>query len=152
MSRYADGTGVPESASRADIERMLRRAGATAMAAGYDGAHHWLSFTLAGREVRVEVEMPNRFDRQFTHTPERGTQRTAAQADKAWETERRRRWRVLALLVKAKLTAIEEGVSTLEREFLADIVVPNTGGQTLWQVVADRELLGSPLRAIEGRP
>ena len=46
----------------------------------------------------------------------------------------RQRWRALVLIVKAKLEAIEAGISTLEREFLADIIMPNN--QTVGQWLA----------------
>ena len=38
------------------------------------------------------------------------------------------------LIVKAKLEAIEAGISTIEREFLADVVMPNN--QTVGQWLA----------------
>lgn len=41
------------------------------------------------------------------------------------EQENRRRWRCLALVIKAKLEAVESGITTLEQEFLAHIVLPN---------------------------
>lgn len=40
--------------------------------------------------------------------------------------EVRQRWRALLLTVKAKLEAVECGISTLEQEFLAFIVLPNS--------------------------
>ena len=40
------------------------------------------------------------------------------------EQEIKSRWRALALVVKAKLEAVECGISTLENEFLAFIVLP----------------------------
>lgn len=45
--------------------------------------------------------------------------RTAADA------EERRRWRALLLLLKAKIEVIMAGDSTVEREFLAHVMLPN---------------------------
>ena len=43
--------------------------------------------------------------------------------------------RVLALVVKAKLEAVECGIATFEEEFYAHIVMP--GGKTLYQLTRD---------------
>lgn len=49
----------------------------------------------------------------------------------------RERWRALVLLVKAKLELVALGISTVEREFLADIALPD--GRTVHEAM--RELL-----------
>ncbi len=47
---------------------------------------------------------------------------------KRWvESEERRRWRAQLLLIKAKLEMIATGETTVEREFLADMVLPDGG-------------------------
>lgn len=48
---------------------------------------------------------------------------------KEWEQACRQKWRALALVVKAKLEAVESGISEFEEEFLAHIVLPD--GQTV---------------------
>lgn len=73
------------------------------------------------REVRLEVPMP--------HEAEVGTKAKA-------EAAMRQRWRALVLVLKAKLEAVASGISTLESEFLAGIVLPN--GMTLGQAVIPR--------------
>ncbi|MCJ2127688.1 hypothetical protein [Methylobacterium sp. E-045] len=40
-------------------------------------------------------------------------------------------WRALFIILKAKLVAIDRGVSTVEQEFLAHVVLPD--GQTVGQ-------------------
>jgi hypothetical protein len=37
----------------------------------------------------------------------------------------RQRWRALALVIKAKLEAVEAGITIFEEEFLAHIVLPD---------------------------
>jgi hypothetical protein len=37
----------------------------------------------------------------------------------------RQRWRALALVIKAKLEAVEAGISSVEDEFLSFIMLPN---------------------------
>ena len=39
----------------------------------------------------------------------------------------RQRWRALLLIIRAKLEAVESGITTLESEFLANIVLPDGG-------------------------
>jgi hypothetical protein len=50
------------------------------------------------------------------------------------DRELRRRWRALLMVIKAKLVSVEDGISTIEREFMADVVLPN--GKTLGEWVA----------------
>lgn len=132
--RYAEGTDVPSVASRAEIERMLRRAGATAFSYAWDddARTERLEFVLDRRHIRFSIALPTVNDPTFNRTPT-GKQRTAAAARAARDDEFKRRWRVLALLVKAKLTAITEDVSTVEREFLADLVLGD--GRTVAEAI-----------------
>lgn len=43
MSRYAEGTDVPVERSKAQIEEILRRYGASAFASGWDKQHAMLA-------------------------------------------------------------------------------------------------------------
>lgn len=52
---------------------------------------------------------------------------------KECEKEGRRRWRCLVIAIKAKLECVESGITTLEDEFMAHIVLPN--GQTVGHVM-----------------
>lgn len=47
-----------------------------------------------------------------------------------------RRWRALLLVTKAKFEAVASGISTVEREFLADLVLPN--GRVVQEELAPR--------------
>ncbi|MEV7574428.1 hypothetical protein AB0P28_15150 [Pseudarthrobacter sp. NPDC089323] len=47
--------------------------------------------------------MPDRNDRKITHTPARGTARSAEATAAEYERAVRQAWRALALVVKAKL-------------------------------------------------
>ena len=44
----------------------------------------------------------------------------------------RQRWRALALIVKAKLEAVEAGISSFELEFLPYPMLPNGGTVGAW--------------------
>ena len=123
MTRYAQGTDVSADRSRAEIERTLTRYGATAFMYGWEAGRAVVQFRMADRLVRFDLPMPDPQDPGFTHHS-RG-RRTADAAAKAYEQATRQRWRALALVVKAKLEAVEAGIATFEREFLAHIVLPD---------------------------
>lgn len=133
MTRYAQNTSVSSDASRAEIERTISRYGASSFAYGWEEDRAVIGFKLNCRQVRFVLPMPNRQDREFTHTPSRGTVRTEAVAATEYEKAVRQRWRALALVVKAKLEAVEAGIVTFDEEFLAHIVLP--GGQSVHDAV-----------------
>lgn len=129
MPKYAADTSVSSERSRAEIESTLRRYGASAFGYMTNDDTAVVMFEAHGRRIRFQLPMPDPKAREFTHTPARGTMRTATQRHEEWEKACRQRWRALALCIKAKLEAVEAEISTFEREFLANIVLPN--GQTV---------------------
>jgi hypothetical protein len=129
MPTYAADTCVSTEKSRAEIERTLTRWKATQFMYGWDQDRAIVGFVMANRQIRFVLAMPDRNAREFTHTPARGTRRSAAQQAEAYEQAVRQRWRALNLVIKAKLEAVESGISTFDAEFLAQLVLPN--GQTV---------------------
>lgn len=129
MSRgYASGTTVSIERSRHELEQLLIKRGATAFAYGWQDERVMIGFQHSGRHIRFFLPMPSRTDRAVLYTPTR--QRRAPSAiEKVFQQELRRRWRSLLLIVKAKMEAIESGVTTFDDEFLPYIVLPN--GQTI---------------------
>ena len=111
MGKYAENTAVPSSRSRDEIERTLSRYGATQFAYAWAEGRGMIGFALNGKQIRLSVPLPDRSDREFTHTPTRGTLRSPAQQEEAYERAVRQRWRALALVVKAKLEAVKTGIS-----------------------------------------
>jgi hypothetical protein len=125
VSRYAEHTSVSADRSRSEIESTLRRYGADQFMYGWDQTSAVVMFQADGRRVKFVLPLPDARSREFTHTPTRNTPRTTAQAEQAWEQACRQRWRALALVIKAKLEAVEAGITTFEDEFLANIMLPN---------------------------
>ncbi len=123
--RYATDTNVSSERSRAEIERILARWQAKSFMYGYDDTHAVIQFDTQNRRVRFVLPMPARDAREFTHTPSRGTLRSPAQTAEAYEKAVRQRWRALALVIKAKLEAIESGISSFDVEFLGQLVLPD---------------------------
>lgn len=133
MGTFAASTSVSSEKSRAEIERILQRYGATGFLYGWDADQAVLGFVVADRQVKFILPMPDRNAREFWRTPSKGLHRTPAQAAEAFDQAVRQRWRALALVIKAKLEAVESGITTFEDEFLAHIVLPN--GSTVGQWV-----------------
>jgi hypothetical protein len=125
MSRYAADTSVSADRSRAEIERTLSKYGANQFLYGWDGPKAVIGFRMGGRMIRFLLPLPEKDSVEFTHTRSRGTRRSDAQAYLAWEQATRQRWRALALVIKAKLEAVESGITTFEEEFLAHTLLPN---------------------------
>jgi hypothetical protein len=131
VGRFAESTKVSVEKSKAEIERTLGRYGAEAFSYGWEKERAVVGFRVMGKYVRFNLVLPQRKDRKFTHTPSTDKPRTAAQAEKAWEQSCRASWRALNLVIKAKLEAVETGITSFEEEFLAHLMLPN--GETVGQ-------------------
>lgn len=138
MTRYAANTEVSSDRSRAEIERTLQRYGADQFMYGWEHGRAAIGFRMNDRQVRFVLPMPDRYDHEFTLTPT-GRKRSDSQAHQEWEKACRQRWRALALVVKAKLEAVESGITEFEDEFLAHIVLPDgtTAGTWMRPQIAD---------------
>ncbi len=120
--------------TRTELEDLCRRYGATGFVTGWLGERASVGFEMGGRQVRVELRLPHPSDAKFTRDGN-GKTRKPDVAGRAWEQACRQSWRVLLLLVRAKLEAIESGVATFEEEFLANLVIPGGGGTTVGERV-----------------
>ena len=141
---YAAGTSVPGDRTRVDIERLLHKHGADSFLYASEGHRVLIGFRLGGRAVRMELPLPPPDSPLFTETPS-GRARTATAAREAMEQDHRRRWRSQLLVIKAKLVAVADGISTLEREFMADLVAADgrTVGESLRPML--EQCMGAPL-------
>lgn len=145
MGKYAANTEVSEEKSRAEIETILRRYGADAFSYGWEADRAIITFRAHDRVIKFEIPMPQRSE--FVEYKDRyGYMK--ARSDNAvwteWQKARRQRWRALALVVKAKLEAVECGISEFELEFLANIVLPDgsTVGKFVLPKVAEAYVTG----------
>jgi hypothetical protein len=124
MADYAAGTTVAAERSRLELEKLLRRFGADQFGYGWQDTREVIMFRIHDRAVRMELPVPDKASAAFRLTAA-GRRRTDTATLQAYEAEIRRRWRSLVLIVRAKLTAVTDGISTVEREFLADVVLPD---------------------------
>lgn len=134
MGTYAEKTSVSISKTKADLEEMIIRAGAEQFVSGYKENTAMIGFAMANRQIRFILPLPDRHSEEFWVTPAGRKRRTADAAYAAWEQACRSRWRALYLIVKAKLEAVETGISTIEREFFYDVVLPD--GKTVGEWMA----------------
>ena len=134
MTRYAEHTTVPVEKTRAELERLLRKHGAGQFAFLNDTERGSavVVFRLDGRNVKLSVSLPTlgELEARARSKPPHGwhswygPKRNTWLADQLAQQERQR-WRSLLLVTKAKLELITDGSSTVEREFLPDILLPN---------------------------
>lgn len=128
MRAYAQGTDVPVEKSRAEIDRLLSANGATTTAIlnNEEISVAAIVFTVKGARFRIELPLPKLEDVRKAAQTRRGID--LAQL-------RRERWRAVLLLLKSKLEIVRLGLSSVEREFMADMVLP--GGATVHQALAE---------------
>lgn len=88
------------------------RYGAEGFAYGWQGKNVMIGFMLRDRRMQFVLPLPDMGNNK-----------------QKYEQEIRSKWRALFLIIKAKLEAVESGITTLEDEFLAHIVLP--GGETV---------------------
>ena len=130
--KYASGTTVSSELSRLEIERVLVRYGADQFAYAMGESRAMIAFRLEARQIRFLLPLPTR--EEYRYTPGRHVERSEKSWQDAWEQACRQRWRALLLVVKAKLEDVECGISTVESEFMAHIVLP--GGETVGDFMA----------------
>jgi len=135
MRYYASETTVAWEKSRDEIELVLKRYRCTHFGYMTTPAGVMIAFMRDKVPYRIEVPLPDPKSKDIRYKPN-GQERSELQQRKELDQEQRRRWRVLLLLIKAKLEWVSLGMSTVEKEFLADISLPN--GTTLGQWAAQQ--------------
>lgn len=106
--RYAEDTRVPVERSQQELRKLLTRFEADKIMTYWDDQQTVIVFRARGRMIKMHLPLDN-------PTPQ----------------EERAAWRQLLLILKAKITAIDAGITTFEREFLADTMLPD--GSTVGQ-------------------
>jgi hypothetical protein len=98
---YAERTDVPVSRSKAEIEKLVKKHGATAFGIMESGDLVQIAFAMQDRNVLFRVRIPD-----------------TAQKERSM-------WRALLLTIKGKLESAERGIESFEDAFLANIVMPD---------------------------
>ena len=123
--KYAASTNVSSEKSKSEIEIILRRYGADQFLSGWRDGQAMIGFRMSNKMIRFLVPLPSVSDKGIALNGW-GHKRRQDQIEKAFDQACRQRWRALALVVKAKLEAVECGIATFEEEFMAHIVLPGT--------------------------
>jgi hypothetical protein len=137
--RYAENTVVPVERSKAEIEGLLIRYGATQFASGWSDGKATIGFKMNDRLIRFDLPLPRKDEKQFTHRKPRASWREPQKlpeetAVKLWSQACRSAWRALTLVVKAKLEAVAGGITTFEQEWGMFVVMPN--GRTVGEMIS----------------
>jgi len=110
--RFAERTAVPVGQSQDSVKKLLKGAGSDQIAVYEAADKSAVAFRVDGRFYRITVPI--------------------VVGKAVAEQEERRAWRLLLLLLKAKLEAVREGATTIEREFLADMLMPDGSTVAEW--------------------
>lgn len=126
---FAAGTKVPEIVTHQQIRSLLRRYGCSETGSYDTPDAEVLLFARDRVTYRFTLPIPDEETaKQSIYDRTGPKERRHYPGPEAQQRERARRLRALLAVVKAKLIAVDEGISTLEQEFLAEIVTDN--GQT----------------------
>lgn len=142
---YATETEVPVERSRAQIEALLTRHGAEGYHTGWQAASGddpgWdaVEFMWKGKVIRFRIPRPTakRAGKWQPWALDRyGMGLSGPRLQRAIDQRTRSQWRVLFLVIKAKLEAVEAGVAVFEEEFLSFIVTAS--GDTVGEILVPR--------------
>lgn len=97
VRRFAQETTISVEKSKAEIEGLLTRYGATSFMSGSNQVDAMIAFEMRDRKIIFRMRLPSKQDRRFTHTPQRELVRDPDEATREWEQACRSRWRALAL-------------------------------------------------------
>lgn len=136
MSLYAQDTSVSVERSRDEIEQLLKRYGADAFGYMTEAKGAAIHFKAGGLFLRFTLPMPTETD--VAKGPS-GRRHPPGSLKRLMEKEQRRRWRSLALLIKAKLDSVASKITVFQEEFMAHIILPGgkTVGETAIPLIAD---------------
>lgn len=132
---YATNTTVSVEKSKMEIDALLAKHGASSRGIVVDDEKGTalIGFVRGGLQYRLAVPLPLPETAKKLARPRAWPRwdehQRAAWLRKEWEQMCRTRWRAMLLLLKAKFEAINMQVSTIEKEFMADLVLPN--GETV---------------------
>lgn len=116
---YAEGTSVSVEKSKFELDSLLRKHGAGQRVFGDDDVNGkaYVIFSLKERQYRLEVPLPK--IEEFAKKKQRSWMIACSEEEKRRRHEQacRERWRAVVLVAM--------GVSSVEREFLADLLLPN---------------------------
>jgi len=130
-SKYAKNTSVAVGRTKAEIEKTLRKYEADNIVFGESKklSKAFVQFEYRKLNIEITIRLPDSGEKRFWRTPSGRKTRTLDQATIEWGKACRQQWRVLLLLIKAQLEAIENDVISAQDAFLPWLRLPT--GRTL---------------------
>lgn len=130
---YAKSTTVSPEKSQEEIKKTLRKYGADRFGIMEEKNKGHVMFEYNGLLIQMSVDFEDR--ENFSKT-ESGKKRIDSAIETAFEQSIRQKWRALLLAIKAKLESVESGISTIEQEFMAFVMMPD--GRPLGEHIVPR--------------
>src|SRR5512139_3897872 len=110
MIKYAASTLVSPARSKDEIERTLKRFGASDVLCVTWRGKAAVMFECQGKRVRITADLPTE-----VKTPKG---RNPCHPENALDQANRQIWRALLVTIKGQMTAIEAGIKTFEAAFM----------------------------------
>lgn len=123
-TNYVRGASITPAASQSEIQQMLLASGATGLRWSREDGRAAISFRAGPRRFRIVLALPHTAE----GLPPRGTPYAASRTP---QDLARQRWRQLSLLIRAKLDAVDSGITTFDQEFLGYMLDPEDGAYHL---------------------
>lgn len=126
---FAKDTSVTVAKSKAELESTLEKYGADKIMIYQEKGNFIVAFEHKSRMVQLRIYAPSIEDMSLDSI---GRKMGKERVEKIVEKECRQRWRVLVGSVKMKLEMIHLEYSSVDREFMADLMLRDgsTFGQT----------------------
>lgn len=112
---YAEHTKVPVLQSQGEIEKLVVKHGGDQFMCGWTEDAAQIGFRIEGRLLRFRIPKP-------------------ADGDRGADQRKRRLWRALLLVIKAKFEIVESGIETFDEAFLSNIVMHDGSTVGEWAV------------------
>lgn len=119
---FAKNTKVSPERTIEEIKCTLRRYGVEDFGHLESKSQAAFGFKVDNLAIQISVALPS-IDDDSVRLTASGLERPDEACQRELEQQIRTRWRALLLAVKAKLEAVEAGISTVEQEFMAFVVV-----------------------------
>lgn len=125
---FAENTSVPVERTQGEIKKILSKYQASAFAFAENIETGMVQFEMKERRIKFLLPLGVRGKSK--------NKRGYIMDEKSLAQFNRSRWRGLLLAIKAKLECVESGITTLEQEFMAHIVLPN--GKTIHEEMGNQ--------------
>lgn len=126
---YASGTTVAAAKTQGEIMGLLGKRGVTKIATFSDDEKrvYSIAFEHDGVPYRCSLPLPDPSEPRFNQYKQGSSifERTESAKAKLYEEEVNRKWRAFGMVIKAKIVAVEEGISTMQAEFIGNAILGN---------------------------